>query len=151
MDFRQTHRLLGTSFSQRTRSALQSRSRRQHHQRDLRLTRDDLQVISNALPENRAQLSALRVEIREKVFFRSVTLQDVQRHQHLFDRNEVFSLLGDRYLLDSDQVEEGAQILARWRAHPAEADALNLQQTVELLASLLGVESGDAMPVAISA
>jgi len=105
--------------------------------KDLRLSNDDLHIINRALEPNRAMLAELRVEIREKVYFEGATLQDLQKNQHLFDRNEVFSLLGDQYVLDHGQVEEGASILARWRTQPGEADDLNLNQTVELLAQLL--------------
>lgn len=109
--------------------------RRTH--KDLRLSNDDLHIINRALEPNRIMLAELRVEIREKVYFEGATLQDLQKNQHLFDRNEVFSLLGDQYVLDQSQIDEGANILARWRTQPGEADSLNLSQTIELLAQLL--------------
>jgi len=109
--------------------------RRTH--KDLRLSNDDLHIINRALEPNRAMLAELRVEIREKVYFEGATLQDLQKNQHLFDRNEVFSLLGDQYVLGQDQVDEGASILAHWRTQSGEVDNLNLSQTIELLAQLL--------------
>lgn len=117
--------------------------RRTH--KDLRLSNDDLHIINRALEPNRSLLAELRIEIREKIYFEGATLQDMQKNQHLFDRNEVFSLLGDQYSLSEAQVNEGASILARWRNQPDEADTLNLSQTIELLAQLLELsnDTGD--------
>ena len=36
-------------------------------------------------------------------------------------------------------IEEGAEILAHWRNNPALADNLSLEQTIQLLADLLGL------------
>jgi len=116
---------------------LTARHRRRSHSKDLRLSNDDLHIINRALEENRAMLAELRIEIREKVYFEGATLQDIQKHQSLFDKNEVFNLLGDRYPLQPQHIEEGADILAHWRAHPALADPLSLEQTIQLLADLL--------------
>ena len=70
------------------------------------------------------------------------TLQDIQQHQALLDRNDLFNLLGDRYVLTPDVVAEGADILAYWREYPSLIDEMDLQQTVDLLADLLYLNKG---------
>jgi len=106
-----------------------------------RLTKDDLHQINSVRDENRSALTSLRLEMQDKMTAHA-TLQDIQQHQALLDRNDLFNLLGDRYVLTPDVVAEGADILAYWREYPSLIDEMDLQQTVDLLADLLYLNKG---------
>ena len=71
------------------------------------LTEDDLRAIYSVLPENQPQLAALRQLIQQRGLTANTTLAEMEQHQGLFDRMEVFTLLGDRYPLTEQQVREG--------------------------------------------
>lgn len=108
------------------------------------LTEDDLRAIYSVLPENQPQLAALHQLIQQRGLTANTTLAEMEQHQGLFDRMEVFTLLGDRYPLTEQQVREGAEILASWSENPELIDSLSLEQTIALLAELIGAVQHNA-------